>query len=49
MISTVRFGASAVVSEPHAVDDAADRERPLAADDLADLPAGDHQAAITSV
>ena len=43
MISTVRFGASAVVKRPARVDDAPDRERALAADDLADLPAGDHQ------
>ena len=31
------------MNEPHAVDHAADRERPLAADDRADLAAGDHQ------
>ena len=31
------------MNDPHAVDHAADRERALAADDLADLSAGDHQ------
>ena len=42
-ISTPRLGAIAVVNDPHAVDDAADRERTLAPDDLADLAARDHE------
>ena len=42
-INTARLGASAVVNDPQRVDHAADRERALAADDLPDLAAGDHQ------
>ena len=43
MMRTVRVGASEVVSEPAAVDDAADHERPPPTDQTADLPAGDHE------
>ena len=43
MSRTVRFGLSAVMSEPEAVDGEADRERAVAAEDVAELRAGEHE------
>jgi hypothetical protein len=43
MMSTVRFGDSAVMPEPMPVDDQPDGECPSSPDEGADLPAGDHE------